>query len=59
VIQRTHDDGGESQLRGEIVDMPPEERTTRLNALWQRLMDPDGFDRAALATMEGTPHTDQ
>lgn len=39
--------------------MPPEERTTRLNALWQRLMDPNGFDRAALATMEGTPHTDQ
>jgi hypothetical protein len=27
--------------------------------LWERLMDPDGFDRAALATIEGTNQTEQ
>jgi hypothetical protein len=32
--------------------MSPEERTKRLNALWQRLMDPGGFDREALANQE-------
>jgi hypothetical protein len=31
----------------------------RLDALCQRLIDPDGFDRAALATIEGPTHTDQ
>jgi hypothetical protein len=32
--------------------MSREVGTKRLNALWQRLMDPDGFDREALANME-------
>jgi hypothetical protein len=44
---------------GEIVEMPPGERQRRLDALWQRLMDPDGFDRAARATIEGPTHSDQ
>lgn len=39
--------------------MPPGERERRLDALWQRLMDPDGFDRAALATIESPTHPDQ
>ena len=38
--------------------MPPEERAKRLTALWNRLMDPDGFDRDALATIKGPPHSD-
>ncbi len=46
------------QQLGEIVELPPEARARRLTALWQRLMDPDGFDRAALA-IEGATHTDQ
>lgn len=41
------------------VEMPPEERARRLTALWKRLMDPDGFDRDALATIEGPTHGDQ
>jgi hypothetical protein len=44
---------------GEIVDMPPGERQSRLDVLWQRLTDPDGFDRAALATIEGSTRSDQ
>ncbi len=43
----------------EIAEMPPGERERRLDALWQRLMDPDGFDRGALATIEGPTHPDQ
>lgn len=41
-----------AQPPGEIVEMPPDERVRRLDALWQRLMDPDGFDREALANIE-------
>jgi hypothetical protein len=53
-------DGARAQQRpGEIVAMPPEERARRLTALWKRLMDPDGFDRDALATIEGPTHKDQ
>lgn len=36
----------------EIVEMPPDEQVRRLDALWQRLMDPDGFGREALAKIE-------
>jgi hypothetical protein len=45
--------GASAQQRpGEITEMSPEERTKRLDALRQRLMDPDGFDRKALANMK-------
>jgi hypothetical protein len=49
VTERTEDSARASQRPGEIVEMPPDERVRRLDALWQRLMDPDGFDRKALA----------
>jgi hypothetical protein len=37
---------------GELIDMPPDERVRRLEALWERLMDPDGFNRETLANVE-------
>jgi len=44
MTERT-EDGAPAQGRlGEIAEMAPEERTKRLNALWRRLTDPDGFD---------------
>jgi hypothetical protein len=47
------EDGARAQQRpGEIAVMSHEERAKRLDALWQRLMDPDGFDRKALANMK-------
>jgi len=59
MTERTSDGAAADQRPGEIVDMPPEERARRLAALWKRLMDPDGFDRDALATIEGPTHSDQ
>jgi hypothetical protein len=53
MTERTEDGACAQQRRGEIAEISPEERTSRLNALSQRLMDPDGFDRAALAMREG------
>ena len=52
MTERTEDGPRAQQHPGEIAEMSPEERTKRLNALWQRLMDPDGFDREALANIE-------
>jgi hypothetical protein len=52
VTERIEDGASAQQRRGEIAEMSPEERTKRLDALWQRLMDPDGFDRKALANMK-------
>jgi hypothetical protein len=37
---------------GELIVMPPHERVRRLEALWERLMAPDGFDRDTLANVE-------
>jgi hypothetical protein len=59
VTERRRDTTATHQRPGEIVEMPPEERARRLTALWKRLMDPDGFDRDALATIEGPTHGDQ
>lgn len=59
MTERTRDSAGANQRPGEIVEMPPEERARRLTALWKRLMHPDGFDRDALATIEGPTHGDQ
>jgi len=39
-------------LIGERAKMSEEDRVERLNALWDRLMDPDGFDREALKHIE-------
>jgi hypothetical protein len=52
LTERTEDGALAQQRPGEIAEMSPEKRTQRLNALWQRLMDPDGFDREALANIE-------
>ncbi|MBV9797453.1 MAG: hypothetical protein JO039_05325 [Solirubrobacterales bacterium] len=52
MTERTEYGAGAQQRPGEIAETSPEERTKRLNALWQRLMDSDGFDREALANME-------
>ena len=52
MTERTEDDARAQQRPGEVVEMPPEERAKRLMALWKRLMDPDGFDRAALTKIE-------
>jgi hypothetical protein len=59
MTERTEDGACAQQRPGEVVEMPPEERAKRLTALWNRLMDPDGFDRDALATIKGPPHSDQ
>jgi hypothetical protein len=59
MTERTGDGARAQQRPGEIAEMSPEDRAKRLNALWQRLTDPDGFDRAALATIEGTTLTEQ
>jgi hypothetical protein len=37
---------------GERPDMSDEERTERLNALWRRLVDPNGLDWETLANIE-------
>lgn len=55
MTERIGDTARASQRPGEVVEMPPDERVTRLDALWQRLMDPDGFDRDALANIEEVP----
>lgn len=52
MTERTGDSARASQRPGEIVEMPSDERVRRLDALWQRLMDPGGFDREALANIE-------
>jgi hypothetical protein len=52
MTERTEDGAPAQQRLGETAKMSPEERAKRLNALWQRLTDPDGFDREALANME-------
>ena len=52
MTERTWDTARARRRPGEIVEMPPDERVRRLDALWQRLMDPDGFDREALAHIE-------
>jgi hypothetical protein len=59
MTERTEDGASPRQRPGEIAEMSPEERTKRLSALWDRLMDPDGFDRAALASIEGVTRSDQ
>jgi len=46
-------------LIGERAEMSEEERVRRLDALWDRLMDPDGFDRDALKTIEQVDEHDQ
>jgi hypothetical protein len=52
MTERIEDGASAQQRPGEIAEMSPEERTKRLDAVWQRLMDPDGFDRRALANMK-------
>jgi hypothetical protein len=59
MTEPTEDRASAQQRPGEIAEMSPEERTKRLNALWERLTDPDGFDRAALASIEGATRSDQ
>ena len=59
MTERTEDDASAQQRPGEVAEMPPEDRAKRLRALWKRLMDPDGFDRDALATIEGPTHSGQ
>lgn len=44
---------------GERPQMSEEDRVERLNALWDRLMDPDGFDRNALKHIEQLDEPDE
>lgn len=44
---------------GERPQMSEQDRVERLNALWDRLMDPDGFDRDALKNIERLDGRDQ
>ena len=46
-------------LIGERSEMSEKDRVRRLNALWDRLMDPDGFDREALKNIEQLEERDQ
>ena len=46
-------------LLGERPQMSEEDRVERLNALWDRLMDPDGFDREALKNIKQLDERDQ
>lgn len=46
-------------LLGERPQMSEEDRVERLNALWDRLMDPDGFDREALKVIKQLDERDQ
>ena len=46
-------------LLGERPQMSEEDRVKRLNALWDRLMDPDGFDREALKVIKQLDERDQ
>jgi hypothetical protein len=46
-------------LIGERSEMSEKDRVRRLNALWDRLMDPDGFDREALKNIEQLDERDQ
>lgn len=46
-------------LIGERPEMSEQDRVQRLNALWDRLMDPDGFDREALKTIKHLDERDQ
>jgi hypothetical protein len=39
--------------------MSEQDRVARLNALWDRLMDPNGFDRDALKNIEQLDERDQ
>jgi hypothetical protein len=55
MTERTEGGTSAQQGPGEVVEMAPEERAKRLTALWKRLIDPDGFDRDALATIEAGP----
>jgi hypothetical protein len=46
-------------LIGERLEMSEQDRVARLNALWDRLIDPDGFDREALQNIEQLDEPDQ
>lgn len=46
-------------LIGERPEMSEQDRVQRLNALWDRLMDPDGFDREALKNIKQLDERDQ
>ena len=46
-------------LLGERPQMSEEDRVDRLNALWDRLMNPDGFDREALKHIKQLDERDQ
>lgn len=46
-------------LIGERPEMSEQDRVQRLNALWDRLMDPDGFDRDALKNIKQLDERDQ
>ena len=46
-------------LIGERPDVSEEDRVERLTALWDRLMDPDGFDREALKNIEQLDDAEQ
>jgi len=46
-------------LLGERPEMSEQDRVQRLNALWDRLMDPDGFDREALKNIKQLDERDQ
>ena len=46
-------------LIGERPEMSEQDRVARLNALWDRLMDPNGFDRDALKNIEQLDERDQ
>jgi len=46
-------------LLGERSQMSDEDRVERLNALWDRLMNPDGFDREALKHIEQLDERDE
>jgi hypothetical protein len=39
-------------LAAERTEMSDEERVARLEALWERLVDPDGLDRETLKNIE-------
>lgn len=46
-------------LIGERPEMSEQDRVNRLSALWDRLVDPDGFDREALKNIEQLDERDQ
>jgi hypothetical protein len=47
------------RLIGERPEMSEQDRVQRVNALWDRLMDPDAFDREALKNIKQLDERDQ